>query len=85
MASISEVAAIVNSVGVAGEQARRSVEKAIEDIEVAIRSLPALGDGSKPKMMLAMYKRALAECHDVTGHINIAHDVGQALIAELHG
>lgn len=85
MPSINAVAAIINSVGVAGEQARRSIDLAIQDLEVAVRSLPSLGDGEKVRTMREMYNRAVAECHDVQGHIDLAHDAAQELIAQLHG
>lgn len=84
MASLAELAALINSVGVAGADARNTIEHAIEMIQVALNSLPALGEGESAQMMAAMYKRVLSDLQDAQGHIDVAHDVGQAWIQRLY-
>jgi hypothetical protein len=84
MASLNELAAAINSVGVAGADARNHLGTAIESIQTALNSMGALGDGESANMMKAMLVRCLADMQSAQGHIDMAHDVGQAWVQRLY-
>jgi hypothetical protein len=84
MATLNELAAVINSVGVSGADARNNLDTAIESIQTALNSMGQLGDGEAANMMKAMLVRCLADMQSAQGHIDMVHDIGQAWIQRLY-